>query len=122
MYNCDRYTGTNQALNSIVFDLVRNRYAFTVNLETLCWFGCISNLKYLKVPSEHRNIRSKYTRELFFQFYEMLNKPEVEKDEFEKNCPGFSITDEIERFKEVFNINIYLYKYSPDEKKYSKFH
>jgi hypothetical protein len=36
VYNCDRYPGANQALNSIVFDLVHNRFAFTVNLETLC--------------------------------------------------------------------------------------
>jgi hypothetical protein len=122
MNNCYRYAGANQALNSIVFDLVHNRFAFTVTLETLCWFGCMSYLKYQKVPGEHRNTRNKYTRELFFQFYDMLNKTKVEKDEFEKNYPGFSITDEIERFKEVFNVSINLYKYSPDEKKYSKLH
>jgi hypothetical protein len=39
MYNCDIYVGANQALNSIVFDLVHNKFAFSVNLETLCWFG-----------------------------------------------------------------------------------
>jgi hypothetical protein len=44
MYNCDRYAGTNQASNSIIYDLVHNRFAFTVNLETLCWFGCMSYL------------------------------------------------------------------------------
>jgi hypothetical protein len=52
MYNCDRYSGANQALNSIIYDLLRNRYAFTVNLETLCWFGCMSYLRYPKVPGE----------------------------------------------------------------------
>jgi hypothetical protein len=31
MYNCDRYAGANEALNCIVYDLVRNRFAFTVN-------------------------------------------------------------------------------------------
>jgi hypothetical protein len=124
MYNCDRYAGANEALNCIVYDLVRNRYAFTVNLETLCWFGCMSYLKYPKVPGEHRNTRNKYTRELFFQFYdmEMENKNKGEKEEFEKNYPGFSIADEIERFKEFFNVSINLYKYSPDEKKYCKLH
>jgi hypothetical protein len=52
----------------------------------------------------------------------MENRSKAEKDEFEKNYPGFSITDEIERFKEVFNVSINLYKYSPDEKKYPKLH
>jgi hypothetical protein len=110
MFNCDRYAGANQALNYIVFDLVHNRFAFTVNLETLCWFGCMSYLKYPKVPGEHRNTSNKYPRELFFQYYDILNKSKAEKDEFEKNYPGFNITDEIERFKEVFNVSINLYK------------
>jgi hypothetical protein len=101
MYNCDRYAGANQALNFIIHDLVHNRFAFTVILETLCWFGCMSNLKYQKVLGEHHNTKA-------------------EKNKFEKNCPGFSIDDEIKRFKEVFNVSINLYKYSPDEKKYSK--
>jgi hypothetical protein len=122
MYNCDRQAGANQVLNSIVYDLVHSRFAFTVNLETLCWFGCMSHIKYPKVPGEHRNTRDKYTRELFFQFYDMLNRTKIEKDEFEKNYPGFSITDEIERFKEVYNVIINLYKYSSDENKYSKLH
>jgi hypothetical protein len=78
MYDCGRYAGANQALNSIVYGLVHNRFAFTVNLETLCWFGYMSYLKYPKVLGEA----------------------------------------EIERFKEVFNVSINLYKYSPDEKKY----
>jgi hypothetical protein len=82
----------------------------------------MSYLKYPKILGEHRNTRNKYTRGLFFQFYDMLNKTKAEKDEFEKNYPGFSIADEIERFKEVFNVSINLYKYSPDEKKYSKLH
>jgi hypothetical protein len=116
MYNCDIHACANQALNSIVYDLVHNRFAFTINLETQCWFGCMSYLKYPKVPEEDRNSRNKYTRELFFQFYNILNKPKVEKDDFEKNYPGFSIVDEIERFKEDFNVSINLYKYSPDEK------
>jgi hypothetical protein len=97
MYNCDRYPGANQPLNSIVYDL-----------ETLCSFGYISYLKYPKVLGEHCNTGNEHTRELFFQFYDMLNKPKPEKDEFEKNYPGFTITDEIERFKEVFNVSINL--------------
>jgi hypothetical protein len=44
MYSYDRYAGANQALNSIVFDLVHNRFAFTVNLENLCWFRYMSYL------------------------------------------------------------------------------
>jgi hypothetical protein len=52
MYNCNRYPGTNQALNSIVFNLIHNRFAFTVNFENLCWFGCISYLKFPKEPGE----------------------------------------------------------------------
>jgi hypothetical protein len=52
----------------------------------------------------------------------MLNKIKVEKDEFEKNYSCFSITDEIERYKEVLNITVNLYKYFTDEKKYSKLH
>jgi hypothetical protein len=60
MYNSDRYAGPNEVLYSIVYDLVRNRYAFTVNLATLCWFGCISYLKYPKVRGKHRNTRNKY--------------------------------------------------------------
>jgi hypothetical protein len=52
----------------------------------------------------------------------MENRTKPEKDEFEKNHPGFTIADEIERFKEVFNVSINLYKYSPDKKKYSKLH
>jgi hypothetical protein len=55
MYNCDRYAGANQALNSIVYNLVHNRFVFTVNLENPCWFCCISYLKYQKVLGEHRN-------------------------------------------------------------------
>jgi hypothetical protein len=47
----------------------------------------------------------------------MLNRSKAEKYEFEKNYPGFSIIDEIEKFKEVFNVSINLYKYSPEEKK-----
>jgi hypothetical protein len=80
MYNCDRYTGANQALNSIVYDLVHNRFAFTVNLQTLCWFGCMSYLKYPKVPGEHRNTRNKYTRELLYKFYNIKNRSKPEKD------------------------------------------
>jgi hypothetical protein len=52
----------------------------------------------------------------------MQNRSKLEKEEFEKNYPGFSITDEIERFKEVFNVSINLYKYSPDEKRNFKLH
>jgi hypothetical protein len=68
MYNCDRYTGPNQTLNSIVYDLVHNRFAFIVNLETLSWFGCMSYLKFPKKTGEHCNTRNKYTHELFFEF------------------------------------------------------
>jgi hypothetical protein len=52
----------------------------------------------------------------------MQNRRKAEKYEFEKNYPDFSITDKIEIFKEVFNVSINLYKYSFDEKKYSKLH
>jgi hypothetical protein len=51
----------------------------------------------------------------------MENRSKAEKDEFEKNYPGFSTADEIDRFKEVFNVSINVYKYSSD-KKFSKFH
>jgi hypothetical protein len=58
MYNCDRYAGANQTLNSIVYYIVNNRFAF---------------------------IRNKYTHELFFQLYDMHNRSKLEKDEFKKN-------------------------------------
>jgi hypothetical protein len=111
MYNCDRYVCANQALNSIVYDIIQNRFAFTVNFESLCWFGCMSYLKFSKVLGEHRNTCNKYTCELFLQFYSMQNVIKAEKDIFEKTYTVVSLVDEIERFKEISNVTIKLYNY-----------
>jgi hypothetical protein len=46
LYDCDLKLGAKLAADSIVHQLVRNLYAFTVNLQNLCWFGCMSYLKF----------------------------------------------------------------------------
>jgi hypothetical protein len=46
VYDYDMNLGTTLVADSIIHQTVRNLYAYTVNLQNLCCFDCMSYFKY----------------------------------------------------------------------------
>jgi hypothetical protein len=124
VYNCDTKIGGGP-LNAIVYELVNNQYAYTVNLENLCLFGCLSYLLFPRGADgkkENVNIRNKFTRELFHRYNNTEGLSAEEKEQIENSYPGFNLADEdeIHRFMQFFDVSINIYRYHKDESKYTR--
>jgi hypothetical protein len=68
-------------MKSLVFDFIKNIFAFTITEYPLCWFACIS---YLTNPKrgkhdENEKTRMHFTKECFFHFYGYQDLYEEEK-------------------------------------------
>jgi hypothetical protein len=124
-YFCDggKIGTKTSALDKFIFSLVNNKFAYTTNLKNLCWFGCMSFILFplcTDMKKENVKTRNKYTRELFYRFYSIENKPRNFKILFESDYTGFDITTEIERFKNFFNVSVNVFQYDKVKQIYKK--
>jgi hypothetical protein len=101
LYNVGKPIGGKQGEKSLIYDFVKNKYAYSIDVSALCWIGCISYL--IEPPklkeSAHESIAK--AKQCFYDFYGYSNLDEIDKKKVDEYA-GFMMVEEINRFMSFF--------------------
>jgi hypothetical protein len=120
MYNVGKPIGGKQGEKSLIYDFIKNKYAYAIDDSTLCWFGCISYLIEPPKKGESVNMRMTKARECFYDFYDYSHLDEIEKKKKVEEYTRFMMVEEIDKFMSFFETDVNVFRYVEKDVSYEK--